>query len=373
MRPSLGEILEPGLFDLKRRVPQPRRPHGRAPQPAPPDWKCLHQQQSGWIPLDDPKFVFKAMVPGKTRLDNAMFSTLQAQDVNIGAIGQDEREPWTNTLDAPYRWICKLSVVFQSRNGGDLHFSEASGILIGNRHVLTAAHALFDSVFTNATHVDTREARAVIVIPGLNGIHSAPDRLMPFGWSWGSAFRTTDDARDVSCRFGHLLTGADFAVVKLVDDLGNRFYPALSGARFGHWGHKDLGANTLMKFKKSNSIRGVSVNVMGYPADRCRDRPLGRAITQQELNNCSPSDNASVPWLSTERIVDPGPDGLLFGEMQVEHDFAPGMSGGPVWIRWKGFRNMLGLALAVPRNNPRTNVAVRFTETALNEISSWID
>jgi V8-like Glu-specific endopeptidase len=353
--------------------PRPQGHQGRAPQPGSPAWKCLHQQQSGWIPLDDPNFVFKAMVPGKTRVDNAAFGSLQAQDVNFGAIGQDEREPWTNTLDRPYRWICKLGVVLQSRNGGDLHYVEASGILIGNRHVLTAAHALFDPVFTNDTHVDTREARAVVVIPGLNGIHNDPQRLMPFGWSWGSAFRTTDDARDLSCRLGHLPTGADFAVVKLVDDLGNRSYPALGSARFGHWGHKELGDNTLMKFKKSNSIRGVSVNVIGYPSDRCRDRPLGRAITQQELNNCSPSDNASVPWLSFDRIVDPGHDGILFDEMQVEHDFAPGMSGGPVWLRWKGFRNMLGLARAVPTSAARVNIAVRFTETALKEIASWID
>jgi len=131
------------------------------------------------------------------------------------------------------------------------------------------------------------------------------------------------------------------------------------------------GKNTLIKFKSSKSIKGARVNILGYPGDRCRDSPVGRIITQKELNNCTLSDWASVPWLSFEKIVDPGSDSVIFGDMIVLHDFAPGMSGSPVWLRWMGFRNLLGIANAETRGP--TNLIVRFTKNALTEILSWID
>ena len=211
-RTLLDEILEPELFELERRARRRRRTRSRAAAPALPDWKCIHKRKSGWIPLDDPRILYKAVIPGKTRVDNAAFSPIQAADVNMGAIGQDERRPWTNTLDRPYRWICKLGIVLQSRKGGRFTYAEGTGVLIGNRHVLTAAHNLVEPVFNNASkHVDTLEARAVVVIPGLNGVHKDPKRVMPFGWSWGGAFRTTTGGRDLICRRGRLLYGHDFA------------------------------------------------------------------------------------------------------------------------------------------------------------------
>jgi V8-like Glu-specific endopeptidase len=315
------------------------------------------------------------MIPSKTRVENTVFRPVQAEDVNIGVIGHDERKPWTNTLDRPYRWICKLGMLLQSWKSRDFYYAEGSGVFVGNRHVLTCAHNLIEPVLNDeGEHVDTGEARAVVVIPGLNGIHDNPKMVMPFGWTWGSTFRTTTDSRNLTCRHGYQLGDHDFAVVKLVNDFGNHSYPLLNDAKFGYWSHPSLGSNTLMKFKKANSIRGVPVNIIGYPADRCRDRPLGRPITQRELNDCTASDWASVPWISFDNIVDPGHDGTKFDEMRVKHDLAPGMSGSPVWIRWKGFRNMLGLARAATlAPDARTNFVVRFTETALKEISSWIE
>ena len=335
----------------------------------------MHERRSDWIPLDDPRFLFKPMIPRKTRVENAVFRPVQAEDVNIGVIGHDERKPWTNTLDRPYRWICKLGMLFQSWKSDDFYYTEGSGVFVGNRHVLTCAHNLIEPVLNDeGEHVDTGEARAVVVIPGLNGIHDNPKMVMPFGWTWGSAFRTTTDSRNLACRHGYQLRDHDFAVVKLVNDFGNHSYPLLNDAKFGYWSHPSLGSNTLMKFKKANSIRGVPVNIIGYPADRCRDRPLRRPITQRELNDCTASDWASVPWISFDNIVDPGHDGTKFDEMRVKHDLAPGMSGSPVWIRWKGFRNMLGLATAATlAPDARANFVVRFTETALKEISSLIE
>jgi V8-like Glu-specific endopeptidase len=260
-------------------------------------------------------------------------------------------------------------MVFRAPGSSAVVSAEGTGVLIGDRHVLTVAHNLLDSDPGAGT---VHEARAVVAIPGLNGIHGTAARAMPFGWTWGTTYRTTEGLRSVQCRHGRKLHGQDFAVIRLADDLGGRAFPSLSVQRFGHWGDPTWGAHTLLSYKKASSIRGVSVNVLGYPGDKCADRPVGRAITEKELSRCPASRWASVPGPSYGRILSLDPEGTQFGQMTIGHDLAPGMSGSPVWLRWKGFRNMIGLASDVHTDpGRRSNLAVRFTRDALAEISRW--
>src|SRR5262245_59784808 len=52
----------------------------------------------------------------------------------------DSRSPIRNTTKAPYRWICRLLITWAGTGGRGLN--PGTGILIGSRHVLTAAHNL---------------------------------------------------------------------------------------------------------------------------------------------------------------------------------------------------------------------------------------
>jgi hypothetical protein len=255
-------------------------------------------------------------------------------------------------------------------------------LLIGDQHVLTAAHVLVDSQFdSKGKFVRTLDATAVVVIPGLNGrgrrAGGTATDTMPFGWTSGTAFRTARVFRMASHSSGSQPKDFDYAVIRLAEPIGSHKFAALGGAALGHWGYAAHGGLTRINPKAPGSLVGVKVNAVGYPVDKCRDQPAGRQITRAEYAACPAADLGSVPRYGFDRILSSGTAGASFATLELAADVAPGMSGGPVWLRWNDARTLLGVLHGCDATKSKDDpfvgtLATLITTSAKREIDSWL-
>src|SRR4051812_44591540 len=82
-----------------------------------------------------------------------------------GVIGTDNRVRVKDTTGVPWRWICKI-LIYDSRGR---EAGSATGVLISDKHVLTAAHVVYN-VYKNM------QQYTVTVIPALNDLNEPFDR-----------------------------------------------------------------------------------------------------------------------------------------------------------------------------------------------------
>lgn len=329
--------------------------------------------ESDWVDLADPVKVFKGMVPGKIRLDEKHIGLPSAHDVNVCFDGNDARIPFKSTVEAPNRWICKLQVAYKDPVTSVVSYTEGSGLLIGERFVLTAAHVLMDGVNDDKEKfIRAIDAAAVVVIPGLDG--RSRDRSMPFGWVEGQAFRMHPAYRKSMQLTGSPPSPLDYAVIRLGKPIGAARFARLGQKKLGYWGAPEQRGATRIRTIEAKKLRNVKVNLAGYPGDKCIDEPKSSMITGPQLNKCRPADRSSVPWYAFDRITDPGHDPTPFGLLQLDHDVAPGMSGGPVWLRWRTVRTLIGInhACGLDKDGKATgSMATRLTPTVIRDITNW--
>jgi V8-like Glu-specific endopeptidase len=261
----------------------------------------------------------------------------------------DERQLVPDTLAVPYRWVCSLDV-----RHSDQPLARGSGVLIGPRQVLTAAHNLY--------RPDGSSPSSVYVAPARNG------RSNPFGRTKAVAFSVT----------GPFLTGSrtgsrfDFAVVTLERDVSTLTHTALGGRPLGHWGHPTNGHGTAVRPLASTFLSGKRVVVCGYPGDWC-----GRARLDPD-RGCSEDDQATVPLVHNGSASFPAG---LPGTMLHTADTHKGQSGSPVWIKFSnGSRYLVGVHVdahrvidaATGRQRPVTaNRAVHLTPEVLQVVRQW--
>jgi V8-like Glu-specific endopeptidase len=127
-----------------------------------------------------------------SRLITTPVAAAAAERGEAQLIGVDDRQLVLDTEAIPYRWICRLDLYFSDPgNPGRTISRLGTGTLIGPRHVLTAAHNLYDRVPGISTRARQR-VRSVRVTPGLNDVDELGDRLAPFGWSYSAGVRYSD-------------------------------------------------------------------------------------------------------------------------------------------------------------------------------------
>lgn len=331
------------------------------------------QAVNGWINLDQPADVFPGMVPKESsRVDNTRIGRPPASQVaRCNPKSKDLRVPIYSTLQPPFRWICKLQVVATDA-AGNRSYSEGSGLLIGDKYVLTAAHMLMYEVADPDGKVARVDARVIVVIPGLNGSCTKPECNMPFGWTSGTSIRTYVGFRQAFLR-GKVATGPgalDFGLIELAEPIGARKFKALGSRPLGYWGSKSHGSQTVIRPVKQGILNKVRVNIVGYPTDKCKDKPRTGSASDAVLTACTTSDWASMQWVSFDLITDAGESASPFQVMEVAHHLAPGNSGGPVWIRWEERHNLIGITHSCELGGNAQ--AVRITNDLLKVIESWM-
>lgn len=263
-------------------------------------------------------------------------------------IDPDERARVHDTLPVPYRWICSLDVIRGST------YSRGSGLLVGPRHVLTAAHNIYDS----------RGAQP-------DSVHVVPARNLaaqPFGRYKAAAFTTTSRyiTRPVAgSRF-------DFALVTLDTDVSAMRFRSIGGAPLGFWSSPTAGHQTDLQPVDAAFLSGRPVVVCGYPGDMCDGRrcdPAKGWKREQQANTMwshfgSASFTAGLP-----------------GTILYTADTARGQSGSPVWIRFtSGRRALVGVHVnahrvvdaATDRERVTANRGVFLDRDTLALVRGWM-
>lgn len=252
----------------------------------------------------------------------------------------DSRRRIVSVSKVPFRFICNIEI-----NGCAI----GSGLLIGPRTVLTAAHVIWEGVPTDpppacGKHADDKPVDPIFnnikILPGRDGSKEtfgaafAVDYLFsPRGYCWEKE-RTKDD----------------FALIYLDRKLGDKV---------GFWTHNHSrpgGDSTGVSILKRGrlpfhaSSGRLKVNLSGYPADKpsgsefnCNTR-ISRHDTCKVVNACPPSVS---PLCGTFQYWSYGPTTRLRdGILSYRNDTCAGHSGSPIWVRrsrYTGGRVLVGI------------------------------
>jgi V8-like Glu-specific endopeptidase len=287
-------------------------------------------------------------------------------------LGADNRELCADTTQIAFRFVCCLDLLFAHPTDPQLTFLlRGSGTLISDRHVLTAAHNILNTLpgFPGAGR---RTATRIFAAPGRNG------RALPFGESVVRTMRVTPEWTTApNAEF-------DFGLLTLTDPIGAQSFAALGGAQLGFWSHPRLGGGTHIRPLEVSFLGGRPVNLDGYPNDKCLDQPPRRALTPAEAAACTGTvpgnprlrDLGSTQWRSFGNVVNASPPTeprCITYDLDSEH----GHSGGPIWLRWEQYRNIVAVNTGgFPGPPPAfaiiANMGVRITADVLQRLRTWI-
>ncbi len=230
--------------------------------------------------------------------------------------------PTTNRVSNPYavplRWMAKVSIF---KNGN--YDQGGSGILISDRHVLTAAHVVYD----------------VVKNPGQFSIQAtiAKDEGKGFG-PYVPAKKP-----DISPKYSPGTLEYDYAIITLSRPVADLKSSQLGGDKLCFWGSSACGAGTSAMPVDPATLVRQTVFTAGYPK-----RHGGNQM-----------------WIYSGWLLSVPPQSpiMVFGGETTE-----GQSGSPVWIRQGGGYNLVGIVVA--RGN--VNRVIRLTWDVVFQVNEWM-
>jgi V8-like Glu-specific endopeptidase len=240
-----------------------------------------------------------------------------------GVIGAENRVRVKNTTDVPWRWICKIRI--EDSRGREI--SMGTGVLVSDRHVLTAAHVVY------AAH-QNMHLHTVTVIPALNDLDE------PFG-SYSIAsnpkirqeYRPAADPQDW-----------DYALLTLRDAIGAKSFSALKGGILCYWGSPQCGSNTVFARPDPRTLNGKAVYTAGYPGGKGgKQLWCGAGILH------SANERRRTMWITA--------------------DATRGQSGSPVWVIDNKRYCLVGVAAGASANSNRV---VRVTRELIKQLRAWV-
>lgn len=240
-----------------------------------------------------------------------------------GIIDGDDRVQIKKTDSVPWRWICKI---FIKDSKGRIS-SEGTGLLISDRHILTAAHVIYQKYIDPYSY-------SIEVIPAFSGGDE------PFGMYAVSKKPKISKWYDPEEK-NHL--DFDYALITLEDRVGQEKFSKIGGP-LCYWGHPQCGANTIFTRLDPKKLNQRSTITAGYPGKKG-----GKQL-----------------WCAK---------GILYGasekgrRMFMTSDATAGQSGSPVWVKEDDKDCLVGIVVAAGTTR---NFVVRVTRELIAQIQTWI-
>jgi V8-like Glu-specific endopeptidase len=261
-------------------------------------------------------------------------------------IGHDDRVRIRNTLQVPFRWVCSLDIT----RGSD--FYRGSGLLIGPRQVLTAAHNIYD---WRGNPPD-----AAYAVPARDGSDQPFGRFKAVAYTSSSAYLQQPVP---GTRF-------DFALVTLETDASDVRAKALRGMPLGHWGSVTNGHATDLGPVDRDFVAGRLITICGYPGDKCDGEACDPA------RGWSKASQANTMWSHFSPASLPEEP----GQIMYTADTYKGQSGSPVWIKFtNGRRALVGVHVNWQRVTHAAtghlisgNIGVHLDKDVVALIQSWM-
>lgn len=274
-------------------------------------------------------------------------------------LGDDSRRLVRDLRPAPLRWICAIDIFVSAADGSSTQVvqakARATGVLIGPCHVLTARHVFDDTTAVIGRREVAAKVAYVRVSPGRNGDNTRH----PFGQA-----KSVKVLRR-SSRNQHL----DYALVVLDRELALESPKALGG-RLGYWGEDPRVAE--LRALPAKDLAGQTLTLIGYPGDRCGERPLAARDMAACLRD-EPDRWASTAWRSGGVLQLVGNTGI------VEHqaDSFGGQSGAPLCLTVGGVPHLVavhhGPGNRIGRQPLQWNRGALVRAQMLADLAAWIN
>ncbi|HEY4865169.1 MAG TPA: trypsin-like peptidase domain-containing protein [Candidatus Dormibacteraeota bacterium] len=251
-------------------------------------------------------------------------STDEFEFEDVGVINGDNRVRVKDTTGVPWRWICKIDVAdSKGRPAGS-----GTGVLVSNKHVLTAAHVVYDAY-------KNMQQYTVTVIPALNDLDEPFDRYSLA--SKPKIRQEYDPSADDNFDW-------DYALLTLSTAVGEKGFKALTDKPLCYWASPQCGANTMLARLDPRTLNGKAAYTAGYPGGKG-----GRQLW------CA----AGILHSANERRR----------TMFTTADTTRGQSGSPVWVVDNKRQCLVGIAAGAGTGSNRV---VRVTRELVRQLRAWI-
>jgi glutamyl endopeptidase len=246
-----------------------------------------------------------------------------------------------DTLAVPHRWICFLRT--RETDPTSRRYGLGTGVLIGPRHVLTAAHVLVSEENPGITVGDR-----LTVQPARNGHYEPFDAVGIRGWQVHPQW--------IIKRGGNwsVQTQYDYGLVTLKKDISRWKHKSLGGCELAYWGALGIcGARSKVGLTAAQ-VTGQEAQATGYPGERQK----------------------ATLWTGSGRITFDSRRSVMLHTI----DTSGGQSGAPIWFMQDGIPWLAGIhsrpakAWSVDATSAMSrthNSGVLITPDILRQLEAW--